>query len=62
MEQPKAQELEQVRKTLEGHFKDMQDFEFTIEDGKPFYMPQRATATDRLGGRSGTRLKWSKRN
>src|SRR5271165_4287982 len=25
-------ELEEVRRTLEGHFKDMQDFEFTIED------------------------------
>src|SRR3989442_15448796 len=27
-------ELERIRKVLEFHFKDMQDFEFTIEDGK----------------------------
>ena len=41
-EQPKAfAELEQVRKTLEGHFKDMQDFEFTIEDGKLFMLQTR---------------------
>jgi pyruvate,orthophosphate dikinase len=41
-EQPKAYaELEQVRKTLESHFKDMQDFEFTIEDGKLFMLQTR---------------------
>jgi pyruvate,orthophosphate dikinase len=41
---PKAfKELEGVRKTLESHFKDMQDFEFTIEDGQLF-MLQTATA------------------
>jgi pyruvate,orthophosphate dikinase len=41
-QQPKAfAELEQVRKTLEGHFKDMQDFEFTIEDGKLFMLQTR---------------------
>jgi hypothetical protein len=29
---PKAyQELERIRQTLERHFKDVQDFEFTIE-------------------------------
>jgi len=41
-EQPKAYaELEQVRETLESHFKDMQDFEFTIEDGKLFMLQTR---------------------
>ncbi len=41
-EQPKAYaELEVVRKTLESHFKDMQDFEFTIEDGKLFMLQTR---------------------
>ena len=31
---PKAYaELERIRKTLEKHFNDVQDFEFTIEDG-----------------------------
>jgi len=40
--QPRAYaELEQVRKTLESHFKDMQDFEFTIEDGKLFMLQTR---------------------
>ena len=39
-EMPKAhKELEQVRKRLESHFKDMQDFEFTIEN-KKLYMLQ----------------------
>ncbi len=41
-QQPKAfAELEQVRKALESHFKDMQDFEFTIEDGKLFMLQTR---------------------
>ena len=32
---PKAfAELEKVRAKLESHFKDVQDFEFTIQDGK----------------------------
>lgn len=34
-------ELEKVRGTLEKHFKDMQDFEFTIEDGKLFMLQTR---------------------
>ena len=34
-------ELEEVRKTLERHFKDVQDFEFTIEDGKLFMLQTR---------------------
>ncbi|MDB6053641.1 MAG: ppdK [Verrucomicrobiales bacterium] len=34
-------ELEQVRKTLESHFKDVQDFEFTIEEGKLFMLQTR---------------------
>jgi pyruvate,orthophosphate dikinase len=39
---PKAfKELEGVRKTLESHFKDMQDFEFTIEDGQLFMLQTR---------------------
>ncbi len=39
---PKAfKELELVRKTLETHFKDMQDFEFTIEDGVLFMLQTR---------------------
>jgi len=36
-----AAELEQVRKTLESHFRDVQDFEFTIEDGKLFMLQTR---------------------
>ncbi len=39
---PKAyKELEAVRKKLESHFKDMQDFEFTIEDGVLFMLQTR---------------------
>ena len=39
---PKAYaELEVVRKTLEGHFHDLQDFEFTIENGKLFMLQTR---------------------
>jgi pyruvate, orthophosphate dikinase len=39
---PKAYaELEKVRSTLEKHFKDVQDFEFTIQDGKLFMLQTR---------------------
>src|SRR5512136_1478441 len=34
-------DLENIRKTLEKHFKDVQDFEFTIEDGKVFMLQTR---------------------
>src|SRR6266568_3886437 len=39
---PKAYaELERIRQTLEKHFKDMQDFEFTIEDGVVYMLQTR---------------------
>src|SRR5262245_36866559 len=39
---PKAyNELERIRQTLEKHFKDMQDFEFTIEDGVVYMLQTR---------------------
>jgi pyruvate,orthophosphate dikinase len=39
---PKAfAELEIVRKTLESHFKDVQDFEFTIQNGELFMLQTR---------------------
>jgi len=39
---PKAYaELERIRKVLESHFKDMQDFEFTIEEGTVFMLQTR---------------------
>jgi pyruvate,orthophosphate dikinase len=39
---PKAYaDLEKVRVTLEKHFKDVQDFEFTIQDGKLFMLQTR---------------------
>ncbi len=39
---PKAyQELERIRQTLEKHFKDVQDFEFTIEDGTVYMLQTR---------------------
>src|SRR5438094_785900 len=34
-------ELEEIRKTLESHLKDVQDFEFTIEDGEVFMLQTR---------------------
>src|SRR5437867_5327900 len=34
-------ELEQVRRILERHFRDVQDFEFTIQDGKLFMLQTR---------------------
>ncbi len=34
-------ELESIRKTLETHFKDVQDFEFTIEEGVVFMLQTR---------------------
>src|SRR5213592_304991 len=34
-------ELENIRQTLEKHFRDMQDFEFTIQDGKVFMLQTR---------------------
>src|SRR5499426_3491415 len=39
---PKSyQELERIRQTLEKHFKDVQDFEFTIEDGVVYMLQTR---------------------
>ncbi len=39
---PKAlAELERIRKVLENHFKDVQDFEFTIQDGTVFMLQTR---------------------
>jgi pyruvate,orthophosphate dikinase len=35
------QELERIRHTLEKHFKDVQDFEFTIEDGVVYMLQTR---------------------
>jgi len=40
MPKPNA-ELEKVRQTLERHFKDVQDFEFTIQEGKLFMLQTR---------------------
>jgi pyruvate,orthophosphate dikinase len=34
-------ELDNIRKNLEKHFKDVQDFEFTIQDGKVFMLQTR---------------------
>ena len=40
---PKAyQELERIRQTLEKHFRDVQDFEFTIEDGVVYMLQTRS--------------------
>src|SRR6185295_4574403 len=34
-------ELDNIRSILEGHFKDVQDFEFTIQEGKVFMLQTR---------------------
>src|SRR5208337_1556178 len=34
-------ELERIRQVLESHFKDVQDFEFTIQDGKVYMLQTR---------------------
>jgi pyruvate,orthophosphate dikinase len=42
VEMPKAyRELDRIRQTLERHFKDVQDFEFTIEDGVVYMLQTR---------------------
>jgi len=42
-EMPRAHaELEKVRRALEKHFKDMQDFEFTVEDNKLYMLQTRS--------------------
>jgi pyruvate,orthophosphate dikinase len=38
---PAFKQLLKVQQTLEKHFKDMQDFEFTVEDGKLFMLQTR---------------------
>ena len=38
---PAYKQLLKVQKTLEKHFRDMQDFEFTVEDGKLFMLQTR---------------------
>ncbi|MBX7157982.1 MAG: pyruvate, phosphate dikinase [Verrucomicrobiae bacterium] len=39
---PRAhRELEDIRKTLESHFREMQDFEFTVEEGKLYMLQTR---------------------
>src|SRR3989449_4965016 len=41
-EMPEAfHELDNIRRTLEKHFKDVQDFEFTIQEGKVFMLQTR---------------------
>jgi pyruvate,orthophosphate dikinase len=48
-----ARELERVRKKLEKHFRDLQDFEFTVEHGK-LYMLQ--TRTGKRTGAAAVRI------
>ena len=48
---PKALvELERIRHVLEAHFKDVQDFEFTIQDGKVFMLQTRNGKRTGAGG------------
>jgi pyruvate,orthophosphate dikinase len=53
---PKAYaELDRIRKTLEKHFKDVQDFEFTIQDGKVFMLQADGGCRRSLCGGNGGR-------
>ena len=45
-------ELMKVRATLEKHFKDVQDFEFTIQEGEALHAPDAQRQTHRRGRRS----------
>jgi hypothetical protein len=56
-----AKELEQVRQTLESHFRDVQDFEFTIEDGKSS-CSKPATANAPAWPPCASPSKWKRRN
>jgi hypothetical protein len=53
---PKAyHELEGIRSKLEKHFKDVQDFEFTIQDSKVFMLQ---TRSGKRTGLAAVRLRW----
>jgi len=41
MQPESLRELERIRQVLESHFKDVQDFEFTIQDGKVYMLQTR---------------------
>ena len=41
MQPESLKKLERIRQVLESHFKDMQDFEFTIQDGKVYMLQTR---------------------
>ena len=53
-------ELVRVRERLEKHFRDMQDLEFTIQDGK-LYMLQTRNGKRTGSRRCGSRSTWSTR-
>ena len=55
-------ELEQVRKTLETHFKDVQDFEFTIQDGKVFMLQTRNGKRTGLAARAVSPSRWRRKS
>ena len=50
-------ELMKVRETLEPHFKEVQDMEFTIEENK-LYMPQTRNAKMNAAANMKTQLTW----
>jgi len=59
MESPLKSRLEQVATQLEGHFRDMQDFEFTVEDGR-LYMLQ--TRTGKRSAQAAVRIAYEMAN
>jgi len=59
---PKAfAELEVIRKNLETHFKDVQDFEFTIEDGVVVHAPDPQRQTQPAWPPSVSPSKWRRK-
>ncbi|HYB79262.1 MAG TPA: pyruvate, phosphate dikinase, partial [Thermoplasmata archaeon] len=59
MESPLKSQLEQVATQLEGHFRDMQDFESTVEDGR-LYMLQ--TRTGKRSAQAAVRIAYEMAN
>ena len=43
-------ELMEILRTLEGHYRDMQDTEFTVEEGQPLHAPDAQREAARAGG------------
>ena len=50
-----------IRGTLEAHYRDMQDIEFTVQSGTLWMLQTRAAKRNREGGAQGRLRGWSRR-